>query len=161
MIRKLFFTVNLLFLAFLQVDFAFSFSYSFDKRIFFEENSYRFKLNGPNPLLCMATVAVNPSNVVVEKIVIAGHADKNESNPKRLSQRRAQTIVNYFLGHGVKPEMLEMRRFGAKQPISDGTTSEGRAKNRRVDMVPYMYFHENGIQKPYLDVNVQWPRVCR
>ncbi|HTJ81385.1 MAG TPA: OmpA family protein, partial [Polyangiaceae bacterium] len=45
------------------------------------------------------------------------------------------SVERWLTEHGVDARRLEARGFGAKQPIADNATEEGRAKNRRVEFV--------------------------
>jgi outer membrane protein OmpA-like peptidoglycan-associated protein len=69
------------------------------------------------------------------KIEISGHTDKTGSEPLnfKLSEARAKAVVEYLIEKGIDHSRLEFRGYGSLQPISDNTTSAGRAKNRRVE----------------------------
>jgi len=68
---------------------------------------------------------------------IQGHTDNTGSLAYNLdiSSRRAQTVKNYLIGHGVAAEQLTSVGYGPDVPIASNTTTEGRAANRRVEMV--------------------------
>jgi OOP family OmpA-OmpF porin len=52
-----------------------------------------------------------------------------------LSQRRADSVKNYFLAHGIDASRIEnVTGKGAADPIADNGTKEGRSKNRRVEI---------------------------
>jgi outer membrane protein OmpA-like peptidoglycan-associated protein len=72
------------------------------------------------------------------RIEIAGHADATGTVAanRRLSQARADAVRGYLVGRGVPPSRLEARGYGSERPIADNGTREGRAENRRVEMVP-------------------------
>lgn len=53
----------------------------------------------------------------------------------RLSQQRADAVRAYLLSKGVRSVQAVARGYGESQPISDNSTAEGRAQNRRVVMV--------------------------
>jgi outer membrane protein OmpA-like peptidoglycan-associated protein len=67
---------------------------------------------------------------------IYGHADSTGPTAynQQLSYKRAQAVVNYLVGKGVDPKRLTARGFGENQPAAPNTTSEGRQKNRRVEL---------------------------
>lgn len=74
-------------------------------------------------------------------IRIEGHTDnlpiataKFPSNWE-LSVARATTVVRFLIEQGVKPDLLSAVGYGEYQPIADNNTPEGRAQNRRVDVV--------------------------
>jgi OOP family OmpA-OmpF porin len=52
-----------------------------------------------------------------------------------LSQRRAQSVVDYLVKKGVSPDRLTAKGYGPDRPIADNDTRVGRAKNRRVQFV--------------------------
>jgi chemotaxis protein MotB len=52
-----------------------------------------------------------------------------------LSSARASTVVRYLQDHGVDPRILEACGFSEYQPAASNSTREGRAKNRRVEIV--------------------------
>jgi outer membrane protein OmpA-like peptidoglycan-associated protein len=69
------------------------------------------------------------------RIEIQGHTD-NKGNPeynKDLSQRRAESVKNYFIGKGIDQSRLTAVGYGMEMPIADNKTGRGRAKNRRVE----------------------------
>jgi hypothetical protein len=71
------------------------------------------------------------------KIEVQGHTDDqgSEDYNLKLSQRRAETVVTYLSLFGIDPNRLMPKGFGESQPIMPNTTEEGRAKNRRVELV--------------------------
>ena len=68
------------------------------------------------------------------KVVVEGHTDSTGSRSLNtdLSQRRAQAVVDYLISKGIEATRLSARGYGPDRPIADNATSEGRAKNRRV-----------------------------
>ena len=68
-------------------------------------------------------------------IEISSHTDDvgtNEYNQK-LSQARAESVVNYLIGHGIDKARLIAKGYGEGKPIATNTTPEGRQKNRRTE----------------------------
>lgn len=67
---------------------------------------------------------------------IYGHTDSTGpvAYNQKLSEKRAQAVVNYLVENGVAPERLTARGFGESRPAALNTTSEGRQKNRRVEL---------------------------
>lgn len=71
------------------------------------------------------------------KISIEGHTDSdgnNESNLK-LSEQRAKAVVDAIVKSGVDKSRLSSAGFGEEKPIADNSTEEGKAKNRRVELI--------------------------
>jgi len=66
--------------------------------------------------------------------VIEGHTDNTGGTQlnQDLSQRRAQSVVNYLVGKGVNRSKLSAIGYGETRPIASNDTSEGRQQNRRV-----------------------------
>lgn len=79
------------------------------------------------------------------KIVVAGYTDnvpvgtelkaKGVATNLDLSAERAVGIANYLTSHGVKADLVSAHAFGETDPVASNDTSEGRAKNRRVDVL--------------------------
>jgi outer membrane protein OmpA-like peptidoglycan-associated protein len=70
-------------------------------------------------------------------LTIQGYTDSvgKESTNLRLSQSRAESVMNYFIGKGINPTRLKAVGFGELNPIANNNTPEGRAKNRRIELV--------------------------
>jgi len=69
------------------------------------------------------------------RIEVSGHTDSTgtlEHNTK-LSENRAKSVVDYLVLKGVSPSRLTWRGFADTKPISENTTPEGRAQNRRTE----------------------------
>lgn len=70
------------------------------------------------------------------KVVVAGHTDSAgaEDYNQGLSERRAQSVVDYLISEGVSAANVTAVGYGESQPVADNSTSEGRARNRRVEL---------------------------
>lgn len=79
-----------------------------------------------------ATLIKNVPNV---KLIAEGYTDSsgNAEANKKLSQRRAQSVVDYLVTQGVNPEKLEAVGYGAENPIADNVTDQGKFSNRRIE----------------------------
>ena len=53
-----------------------------------------------------------------------------------LSRRRAASVVAYLEDKGIPASQLIPRGFGKNHPVATNSTAEGRAQNRRVELVP-------------------------
>ena len=71
------------------------------------------------------------------KLAIEGHTDNigSDAANQKLSEQRAQAVVAALVQGGIAAERLSAAGFGAGKPVADNNTSEGRAKNRRVELV--------------------------
>src|SRR5690606_33177216 len=69
------------------------------------------------------------------RVEIAGHTDDTGSAEynRDLSQRRAETVKDYFVSKGIAEERLIARGYGPDKPIDPRKTKAARAKNRRVE----------------------------
>ncbi|NLA23530.1 MAG: OmpA family protein, partial [Bacteroidales bacterium] len=66
---------------------------------------------------------------------ICGHTD-NIGNPDKnmdLSDRRAKSVKQYLIDKGIEEKRMNAEGFGDTKPVEDNKTSQGRAKNRRVE----------------------------
>jgi OOP family OmpA-OmpF porin len=72
------------------------------------------------------------------KVEIDGHTDNvgPAAYNMTLSERRAKSIMKYFVDHGVEAQRLTTKGFGFTKPAVSNDTKEGRAKNRRVELTP-------------------------
>jgi outer membrane protein OmpA-like peptidoglycan-associated protein len=110
----------------------------------------RLELNVPNDI----SFAVNSADIqpqlrpVLEQfaaglgsqqgleIFIVGHTDSsgNDAINDPLSLARANSVRAYLTGRGVNPALVRTEGRGSHQPIADNNTTEGRARNRRVEI---------------------------
>lgn len=71
------------------------------------------------------------------KVSIEGNTDNtgSEEHNMKLSQQRADNVMNFLVEQGIEAERLTAKGLGMTMPIADNSTKEGRQKNRRVDLV--------------------------
>lgn len=71
-------------------------------------------------------------------LTIEGHTDSvgAETYNLALSERRANAVLEYLVAQGVPAARLNVAAYGETRPVASNATPEGRAKNRRVDIVP-------------------------
>jgi outer membrane protein OmpA-like peptidoglycan-associated protein len=69
-------------------------------------------------------------------ILVVGHTDSSgsENYNMTLSKNRAYAVTNYLINKGLSSGRFTTNWFGETQPMHDNSTSEGRAKNRRVNV---------------------------
>ena len=70
-------------------------------------------------------------------ISISGHADGSgsESVNKVLALKRANSVKEYIESKGILSSRIKVSSFGSSQPVATNNTEDGRAKNRRVEIV--------------------------
>ncbi len=71
------------------------------------------------------------------KVAIEGYTDSqgNADSNLNLSQQRADAVSNRLLNAGISSGRMSTTGFGAANPIGDNATPEGRAENRRIELV--------------------------
>jgi OmpA-OmpF porin, OOP family len=71
------------------------------------------------------------------KLRIEGYTDNvgQAAANQALSEKRAQAVVAWLVAHDVASARLSGKGFGPANPVGDNTTEDGRAKNRRVELV--------------------------
>ncbi|MEO5682944.1 MAG: OmpA family protein [Chitinophagaceae bacterium] len=103
------------------------------KNIFFDVNKFELKAESQVELDNIVTLMKeNPAL----KIQINGHTD-NVGKPAdniTLSNNRAKAVVNYINVKGIDLKRLSYAGLGDKVPVSDNSTEEGKAKNRRTEL---------------------------
>ena len=71
------------------------------------------------------------------KLLIEGHTDSKgkDSFNMKLSKDRAASVEKYIEGKGIEDERINSVGYGETKPVADNETEEGRAKNRRVELI--------------------------
>lgn len=71
------------------------------------------------------------------KISIDGYTDNTGSaeHNLKLSQARAETVKEELVRSGIAADRLSAKGYGQENPIADNSTEEGKAQNRRVELV--------------------------
>ena len=98
----------------------------------FETNKATIKKKSFPLLDKIAQTFIDNSNYIIE---VQGHTDnvgKAEYN-MRLSDDRANSVMNYLISKGVPSTRMTARGYGMTMPIADNKTKAGRQKNRRVE----------------------------
>lgn len=72
----------------------------------------------------------------LEVIIAVGHTDSvgSDAYNQKLSVKRSEAVKGYLVSKGVEKNRVYTEGKGEKQPVADNKTSEGRAKNRRVEI---------------------------
>ena len=109
------------------------------KMVFFSNDKVELTPEAMKPLLEAAAIIKDFPQIT---LIIEGHTDNKASASynKDLSQRRANTVRNFFVQKGIDPKKLTANGYGLERPIATNSTVEGKALNRRVSIVAD--FHE-------------------
>jgi chemotaxis protein MotB len=108
------------------------------EQILFDSGSATIKPEGAEVL---AKVAEQIRQVPAHRVRVEGHTDSVPISTARfpsnweLSAARAARVVRFLVGQGVTPSTAEAVGRGPEQPIADNSTREGRARNRRIEIV--------------------------
>lgn len=102
-------------------------------KIFFETNSEKLKVASLAQLDELVSILKKYESA---NLIIEGHADSQgeDAYNLKLSQRRTDAVKTYLMSKGIMESRLTGIGFGETKPIADNSTSEGRAKNRRVEL---------------------------
>jgi outer membrane protein OmpA-like peptidoglycan-associated protein len=70
-------------------------------------------------------------------LTVIGHTDSTGTEQKNqvLSQRRAEVVRTFLITHGIAEDRVEAQGVGEHQPIASNKSAEGRANNRRVEII--------------------------
>ncbi|RJT40570.1 type VI secretion system protein TssL [Mesorhizobium waimense] len=97
---------------------------------------------GFEPLIGSIAKVILANQELIGKITVVGHTDSiplQRSNPlstnQRLSEERAATIAEMLVQNGVAQDRVRSEGRAATDPVADDSTREGRALNRRVEVL--------------------------
>ncbi|MEJ7737397.1 MAG: OmpA family protein [Chitinophagaceae bacterium] len=103
------------------------------RNIFFDVNKFDLKMESQVELdNIVKLLKDNPAL----KIQINGHTDNigKPADNLKLSNDRAQSVVRYITSKGIDAKRLSFKGFGDQQPVSNNTSEEGKARNRRTEL---------------------------
>jgi OOP family OmpA-OmpF porin len=71
-----------------------------------------------------------------KRVDLEGHTDSvgTDKYNEGLANRRAASVKDYLVKRGIDGSRITTRGFGESKPIADNKTSDGRTKNRRVEV---------------------------
>jgi outer membrane protein OmpA-like peptidoglycan-associated protein len=72
-----------------------------------------------------------------KKVLVEGHTDSRGSDVtnQALSKARADSVASYLISQGVPADRITTAGLGPSRPVADNNSAEGRANNRRVEIV--------------------------
>ena len=110
--------------------------------VLFPEGGYQLSANGKQALNQYVPKLQSLQNA---KVVVYGYPDNlpvgaplkraGIENNIDLSSRRADNVVAYMTSQGVDPNIISAKGFGDTHPVAGNDTRDGRAKNRRIEIV--------------------------
>ena len=104
------------------------------RNLFFDTDKYELKSESTEELTQLVELMkMNPKM----EVMITGHTDNQgaaDYNVK-LSENRAASVVAYLVKSGIAPSRLKSKGYGDSRPAAANDTEEGRAKNRRIELV--------------------------
>ena len=108
----------------------------------FPEGGYQLSASGKQALNQYVPQLQSLQNA---KVVVYGYTDNlavgaplkraGIANNIDLSSRRADNVVDYLQSQGVNPNIISAKGFGDTHPVASNDTPDGRAKNRRIEIV--------------------------
>ena len=115
--------------------------YTVDSDLLFSPGSWEMKEAGKD---IIAKLASKLAPTQQNKLVVNGYTDNAPIGPalkregvtsnEELSQKRAESVMQFIISQGVKPNLVSAHGYGEANPVGPNTTSKGRAQNRRVEL---------------------------
>ncbi|MEO0811717.1 MAG: OmpA family protein [Myxococcota bacterium] len=104
-------------------------------KVYFKTGSARVLAKSNTLLDQVASVLKSYKHIT--KIEVQGHTDSrgNKRRNTRLSQQRAQAVVDYFVAKGLSADRFVAKGYGPEQPVASNRSRRGREQNRRVEFV--------------------------
>ena len=108
------------------------------EKILFDSGKAKLK---PEGKAALATVTQVLKSIPNRKFQVAGHTDNVPIHSRRfksnweLSVARALNVVKYMIEQGMPPERLSVAGYSQYSPVASNDTPEGRAQNRRIEIV--------------------------
>ena len=113
-----------------------------------DNGALRLRLPADRGFASASAQPAEPLRAMLDRIAVAvaepastleiiGHTDSNgsETYNQQLSIERAEAVMHYLEQHGVAAARMRARGLGEAEPIADNRTVQGRATNRRVDII--------------------------
>ena len=107
----------------------------FNNMVFFGYNSWELDQGAKNAI--KNDVVANLNGKKPNKVLVHGHADNvgTALNNQKVSTYRAKAVRDYLISLGIDKGIILIQGFGELKPKADNSTEEGRAKNRRVEIM--------------------------
>lgn len=111
-------------------------------KILFPEGGFKLNAKADQVLAKMAPTLTGFKNT---KVVVRGYTDNVSIGPELrregistnldLSSRRADNVVDYLVRKGVDQNLISAQGMGETNPVASNTTADGRAQNRRIEVI--------------------------
>jgi chemotaxis protein MotB len=115
--------------------------YTVNSDLLFSPGSWEMKKAGKQ---IIAKMAVKLAPTQQNKLLVNGYTDNAPIGPalkkegvtsnEELSQKRAESVMEFLISQGVKPDLVSAHGYGDANPVAPNTTGKGRAQNRRVEL---------------------------
>jgi len=104
------------------------------ENVFFASNSFELEEKSKSELNRIARFLNENPDV---RVRFEGHTDSQGSRDlnTKLSDNRAKAVKRYLVENGIEDWRMEAKGFGPDRPVATNDTDEGRAQNRRTEMV--------------------------
>ncbi len=101
--------------------------------IFYEIDSWLLKKESVAELNYLVRLLKENMDIIAE---IGGYTDSTGSDQHnlQLSEKRAQSVVDYLINSGISPVRLQSKGYGNAFPVGNNITTEGRKMNRRTEV---------------------------
>ncbi len=101
----------------------------------FDFDSATLRPQGRDTLRGLAA-SLTAADATYTSVLVEGHTCSigPEAYNQGLSERRAQSVVNYLVSQGIRPDAIRMVGYGETRPTADNATRAGRELNRRVEV---------------------------
>jgi chemotaxis protein MotB len=115
--------------------------YTVNSDLLFAPGSWKISPQGEKIMAGMAQkLAPSQQN----KVVVNGYTDNTKigreltkqgvMSNQALSQKRAESVMQFLISQGVKPDLISAVGHGEQVPVASNATAQGRAQNRRVEI---------------------------
>jgi chemotaxis protein MotB len=115
--------------------------YTVNSDLLFAPGSWEMRPQGKSVI---SKLAAKLAPTQTNKILVNGYTDNAPIGPalakqgvttnEILSQKRAESVAQYLISQGLKPELVEAHGYGDASPVASNKTAKGRAENRRVEL---------------------------
>jgi chemotaxis protein MotB len=115
--------------------------YTVNSDLLFQSGSWEMSPDGQK---IIAKLAQRLAPTQQNKLVVEGYTDdapigaalkkRGVTTNLELSQKRAESVMQFMISQGLRPELVTAKGLGESNPVAPNTTPAGRAQNRRVEL---------------------------